>query len=343
MKCIEYEHIGMRTPIYQMVTRLKKVLSKRLVECSKACHFPRSRKCKIWVVLAVVCFLGATQSMRAQNRGVYPLGMSATSSGITPDPGFTYANQFLYYSRDQSKDENGNTHPVSGQQYVAMDMNSFTWVSEHKLFWGARYSATATLPFAKNDLTEDVGGKISGGAGFADSYYVPLSLGWNRERISARVMYGFLAPTGRFAAGANDNVGSGYWTQTVSSGQTFFLTKNRLLAFSAFQMYEFHTKQKYTGIRPGDTFDLDYSLMASVPRMNGRLQFGLVGYEQRQTTAKVPPTTTDERYAINAVGFGLTGTLPKQKLNLGVKYFKEFANRASFQGYSLQFVGAFHF
>jgi hypothetical protein len=83
--------------------------------------------------------------------------------------------------------------------------------------------------------------------------------------------------------------------------------------------------------------------MASIPRVNRRLQFGLVGYEQRQITAKVPATTTDERYAINAVGFGVTGTLPKQKLNLGLKYFKEFANRASFQGYSLQVMGAFHF
>ena len=281
--------------------------------------------------------------MQAQNRGVYPLGMSATSSGITPEPGFTYANQFLYYWRDQSKDENGNTHPVTGQQYVAMDMNSFTWVSEFKLFRGAHYSATATLPFAKNDLTEDVSGNISGGAGFADSYYIPLSLGWNQERFDIRVMYGFLAPTGRFAAGANDNVGSGYWTHTVSSGQTFFPTKNRLLALSAFQMYEFHTKQKDTGIRPGDTFDLDYSLMISTPGLNRRLQFGLVGYEQRQTTAKSPSLTTNERYTINAMGFGLTGTFPKQKVNLGFKYFKEFANRASFQGYSLQVIGAFHF
>jgi hypothetical protein len=108
-------------------------------------------------------------------------------------------------------------------------------------------------------------------------------------------------------------------------------------------MYEFHTKQQDTDIRPGDTFDLDYSLMVSIPPTMRRLQFGLVGYEQRQTTAKAPATTTNERYAINAVGFGLTGTLPKQKMNLGLKYFKEFANRASFQGYSLQVIAAFHF
>src|SRR4051812_39695533 len=320
----------MQTRMNHPGLELRKMLGKRLVEWSKACRAQRTRTFGSWFVLAVFCLLGGTNLMRAQNRGVYPLGMSATSSGITPEPGFTYANQFLYYSRNQSKDENGNTRPVTGQQYVAMDMNSFTWVSERKVLWGAHYSATATLPIAKNDLTEDVGGKSSGGAGFADSYYVPLSLGWNRERVDIRVMYGFLAPTGRFAAGANDNVGSGYWTQTVSSGQTFFLTTNRLLALSALQMCEFHTKQKDIGSRPGDTFDLDYSLMVSPARMNRRLQFGLVGYEQRQTTGKAPAMTTNERYAINAVGLAVTGTLPKQKVNLGFKYFKEFANRASF-------------
>ena len=114
---------------------------------------------------------------RAQNRGVYPLGMSATNSGITPEPGFSYANQLLFYSRDESKDENGNRLPVTGLNYVLMDMNSLIWVSQKKILGGARYSATATLPFAKNDLTSDLHGNISGGGGFADSYYIPLILG----------------------------------------------------------------------------------------------------------------------------------------------------------------------
>ena len=117
------------------------------------------------------------------NRGVYPLGMSALNSGITPAPGFTYTNQFLYYARDEVTDDHGNTLPVTGQNYVAMDMNSLVWVTSNKPILGARYSATATLPFAKNDLTSDVQGNISGRAGFADSYYMPLILGWSGQRL----------------------------------------------------------------------------------------------------------------------------------------------------------------
>src|SRR5436190_24384278 len=107
----------------------------------------------------------------AQNRGVYPLGMSATNSGVTPTPGFTYINQLLYYSRDHAKDDAGNTLPVRGQNYVLMDMNTLAWVSK-KTFLGANYSAAATLPFAKNNLTTDIAGNVSGGGGLADSYYL---------------------------------------------------------------------------------------------------------------------------------------------------------------------------
>ena len=294
-----------------------------------------------WVVMIAM-------QANAQNRGVYPLGMSATNSGVTPQPGFSYINQLLFYTRDHAKDDAGNTLPITGENNVLMDMNTLAWVSEKKFLGGANFSAVATLPFAKNDLTSEVQGNISGGGGFADSYYMPVILGWNKERFAVRAIYGFLAPTGRFVAGANDNVGSGYWTHALSSGQTFYLEKNKRLVFSAFQMYEFHTAQEGTGVHPGETFDLDYSLMAALPKTKDfHLQAGLVGYEARQTTAKTGPTisaeVSKERYAVNSLGFALTSAFPKQKASLGLKYFKEFSNRSTYQGYSIQFSGSIHF
>src|ERR1700749_1837949 len=238
-----------------------------------------------WFRILILVAISA-QLACAQSRGVYPLGMSSTNSGVTPEPGFTYSNQLLFYARDESKDNDGSTLPVTGSNSVLMDMNSLIWVSEKKILGGARYSAIATLPFATNDLTSDIHGNISGGSGFADSYYVPFILGWNKKRIGLRILYGFLAPTGRFAAGASNNVGSGYWTNAFSSGQTFYLTSNKSLVFSTYEMYEFHTTQEGTGTHPGETFDLDYSLMGTFAFIHGTtLQIGAAGYEQRQTTA----------------------------------------------------------
>jgi len=240
--------------------------------------------------IVAVCVLAFAVRAQAQNRGVYPLGMSATNSGVTPAAGFTYVNQLLFYSRDHAKDDAGNTLPVTGQNYVLMDMNTLAWVSKKEFLDGVVFSSVATLPFARNNLTSDSKGQVGGGGGFADSYYMPFILGWNRDRIAVRAIYGFLAPTGRFAAGANNNVGSGYWTHALSSGQTLYLSNNKRLVLSAFQMYEFHTTQEGTGIHPGETFDLDYSLVESVSVSKSfQLQIGAAGYEQRQTTAKNGP------------------------------------------------------
>jgi hypothetical protein len=296
------------------------------------------------LIVAVVM----TMHAHAQNRGVYPLGMSATNSGITPGGGFSYGNQLLFYSRDHAKDDSGNTLPVTGQNYVLMDMNTFTWVSQRKFLGGAAFSAAASLPFAKNNLTSDIAGRVSGGGGFADSYYMPFILGWNGERVSVRAIYGFLAPTGRFAAGANSNVGSGYWTHALSSGQTFWLNSGRQFVLSTFEMYEFHTPQETTGIHPGETFDLDYSLVRTLSLFDRvQLQIGAAGYVQRQTTAKTGPTisaaASQERYAVNSLGFAVGSTFPKRRVNLGVKYFKEFHDRSTFQGYSVQLSGSISF
>ena len=311
----------------------------------------RSKDCvsKVCMRAFVILLLVSPFSAPAQSRGVYPLGMSSTNSGITPSPGFSYSNQLLLYYRNESKDQNGVAKPVRGSNTVLMDMNSIIWVSKRELLGGAHYSALATLPFAKNDLTSDINGNISGGGGFADSYYVPVILGWNKEYASVRLLYGFLAPTGRYAQDRNDNVGSGYWTHAISSGQTFSLTRDKAWAFSTFEMYEFHTMQEGTLTHPGQTLDLDYSLARNFTFQKSplRLQLGITGYEARQTTAHSGPTITPvlagDRYAINSIGFASQFGIPSRGVNLGVKFFEEFADRSTFQGCSLQFTGVFKF
>jgi hypothetical protein len=299
------------------------------------------------VPVAVACTLIALGSAQGQNRGVYPLGMSAIGSGVMPAAGFTYSNSFLFYSRNRSVGADGAVL-ATGSNSVLMDMNGFVWGSSKQVFGGARLAASATLPIANNSLASDVDGAISGGGGFADSYYQPVILGWGTERAEIKAIYGFLAPTGRFDAGEDDNVGSGYWTHVVASGQTFYLTADKRTAVSAFQLYEFHGTQESTGIRPGQTLDLDYSVTRSFPlREDMQLQLGLVGYEEWQTTDKTGPTVTPEQaaahYSVNALGFTANLGFPAREVGLGFKYFKEFSNRSTFQGNSLQIAASVHF
>ena len=138
-------------------------------------------------VLSPLIVLLISGSAAAQNRGVYPLGMSATNSGVTPEAGFSYVNQLLFYSRNESRGPEGEPL-ATGNNSVILSMNSFVWVSQREVLGGARFSMSATLPIANNSLSSNAAGAISGGGGFGDSYYQPFILGWNQERVALRAV-----------------------------------------------------------------------------------------------------------------------------------------------------------
>ena len=240
-----------------------------------------------WLLVAVFLLLVASIA-HAQNRGVYPLGLSAINSGVSAAPGFTYNNSFLFYARDEQKGGGGEVL-ATGQQAVLLDMNTLLWASGQPTaaLGNARFASAATIPIANNSLSSSTQGAISGGGGLGDIYFQPVILGWNTRRADIRGIVGVLAPTGKFNAGAKDNVGNGYWTPVIAAGQTFYLSADKATTISLFEMYEFHTTQLGTQIRPGETFDLDYSVMRAFElRAESRLQVGVVGYGAWQTTAE---------------------------------------------------------
>jgi hypothetical protein len=287
------------------------------------------------------------QKAEAQVRGVYPTGMNATNAGVTPESGFTYSNLFIFNARDESKGTNGEV-VATGSNAVMIDLNTFVWVSRGTWLGGARFSATASPLVSNNSLASATAGQLSASGGFGDFFVQPFILGWQKGRIAFRAAYGELAPTGRFTAGASDNVGSGYWTHAPSVGATVYLGTEKATTLSAFHMYEFHTGPQGTDIHPGQNADLDYSVAHTI-RVNDdtRLQLALVGYGQWQTTDKTGPAISvaagSAHYAVNALGFATNVSLPARKVNLGVRYFKEFSNRSTYQGYTLQISGAVTF
>jgi hypothetical protein len=293
-----------------------------------------------WLLSVALVWVFANLA-QAQNRGVYPLGLSAFNSGLGAEPGYTYNNSFLFYSRREQKGGSGEVL-ATGQQSVLLDMNTLVWASAGKIamLGDAGFSSAVTIPIANNSLSSSANGAISGGGGMGDLYLQPVILAWRNERVGIRAILGVLAPTGQFDAGASDNVGNGYWTPVIAAGETFYLSADRATTLSLFEMYEFHGTQSGTDVHPGETFDLDYSLMRTMKFPDSRLQVGLVGYSAWQTTAKTGPDITPaqeaQRYRVNALGVGLNYALPARKVSLGFKYFDEFGNRWTYQGYSVQ-------
>jgi hypothetical protein len=279
-------------------------------------------------------------------RGVYTPGATATNSGVMPEPGLTYANSFLDYSFDRFKPASGAIEQRSAAVFI--DINVFEWVTEMKIL-GANYALAGTLPLSNSSISSPTLGAIGGGGGLSDSFYQPLILGWHLKRADIQVAYGFFAPTGRFTAGATNNTGTGYWTNCLIAGETVYLTENKWTSVSAYQLYEFHTTQQGTHIHPGQTFNLDYSLMQILPLqkdMQTLLQFGLVGYGQWQTSNNSGPgvdPANPAHYRVNALGGAANVILPARKASAGFKLFREFANSSTVQGYSIQIVGSLTF
>ena len=224
---------------------------------------------------------------QAQNRGVYPLGMSAIRLWRHGGARVHLCEPFLYYSRNESKGA-GRRAAGNGQQ-LGPDGHELVRLGEREAGpRGARYSASATIPIANNSLASDVTGSISGGGGFADSYYQPVILGWVKERFGIRAIYGFLAPTGRFEAGEADNVGSGYWTHVLASGQTIYLTEGQADGGLRLPDVRVPHQPGRHGRRAGPDHQPGlFGRPGCSARRGLKLQAGtVVGYEQRQTTDK---------------------------------------------------------
>ena len=86
--------------------------------------------------------------LQAQVRGVYPVGMSATNSGVTPEAGISYSNLFVFFSRDEEKGPHGEIL-ATGQNSIMMDMNSFVWVSKKEIELPGR-SSIIGIRYASN-------------------------------------------------------------------------------------------------------------------------------------------------------------------------------------------------
>jgi hypothetical protein len=287
------------------------------------------------------------QAASAQVRGVYPTGMNATNAGVAPGPGWSYSNLFIANTRDERAGPSGETL-ATGEQSVLLDLNTFAWGTENPLFAGARFAATATVILSQNSLESDVEGSLGGGGGLGDLFVQPVILGWTKGQYDWRAAYGIVAPTGRFEAGADDNVGAGYWTHALSAGLTYTASKARSASLSAFVMYELHGQQETTDIRPGDTLTLDASWMqVAAQRADIAFQVGAVGYAQWQTSDKRGPGVTAaegaDHYRVYAFGLATSVAWPARRSSLAFKVFREFEARSTFEGYSVHLSAAMAF
>jgi hypothetical protein len=302
-------------------------------------------KTKLVIFLSV--FLCCIPSVMAQQKGQWVPGQAGLTGGALPNPGFTVANLTINYSAGSFKDSNGNSVPVTGSYDVWAVENIFEFVPKSKVL-GGQFMMMATLSAANGSLTVPVFGFNAGGYGFGDVWIQPVTLGWNFKRVDTYVGYGFVAPTGRYVAGATDNIGSGYWGHHLTTGTTLYLTKNRLTSANLTTDWEIHGRKEGSNITPGQAFTLEWGLghIFHDKQFKKLLQLGVVGYDQWQvstnsgTIAPLIPASLSPYYSVHAIGFQTSFIVPAKNLSFFFKYEPEYLAKAHTQGRTIAFGAA---
>ena len=301
----------------------------------------------------------------AQQKGQWVPGGYGLNAGAIPDPGITYANLALNYSASQLNDSNGNRilRNVTGTYSFWVDENIIYYVPNHRFLGG--YFMPFAVNIANGSLVAEINGTnlgaSGGGAGLADTYVQPLNIGWHfGKRVDFIAGYSFFAPTGRYTAGASNNVGSGYWGNDITSGTTFYITKNKASSASLFTDWEIHGQRKVasipagqvSNITPGQTFTMEWGLGQVLPLKKDfrrLLQLGLVGFDQWQVSSNggtyllngsPVPASSIPYYSVHAIGFQSNFILPKKNLTLFLKYYDEYRALARVEGRTIVFGGS---
>ncbi len=312
-------------------------------------------------VTALICVLVfSVAPAKAQQKGQYIPGQQGLNAGVLPDPGFTYANLTINYSADTLKNGNGNSVPLTGSYDIWAVENIFFYVPKFK-FLGAKLAFMVAAPvLANGSLTL---GSLrfpnvalnAGGEGIADTWVQPVTLGWTLKRVDVYAGYAFMAPTGRYSAGAPDNVGSGYWGNHFVTGTTFYITKNKGTSASLFTDWEFHgskTTATGTNATPGQAFTTEWGIGQVLPLKKDftrLLQLGVIGYDQWQVTnnqglaAPNIPANVLPYYSVHAIGFQTNFILPVKALNFFFKFEDEYRAFARPEGRTIAFGGSYSF
>jgi hypothetical protein len=270
-------------------------------------------------------------------------GDFGVNSGTQAGPGIYIAIPFAQWNADHIKDADGNTR--LGGQFEGIDIRAvfptIIVVTPKKLL-GANYGFMVAPPFSTIRPERAGLEPVQPDWGFNDTYVVPLHLGWHQSRADFVAAYGFFAPTGRYSAGANDNVGLGMWSHELQAGTTVYLDSAKKFTAATTAFLELHSNKKDQDLKVGTLLTLEGGVAYNVPKIGGA--FGVGYYLQHKLSndsgADVPETALR---ALNLYGknhlFGIGPDVTMAIFQRGgtiglvnVRYPWESGGRSSFQG-----------
>jgi hypothetical protein len=284
-------------------------------------------------LLAGTLLLIAPTSVVAQLGGENLRGDYGMKSGSQGPAGFYLGDVFYFYRTDTVKDPNGDVLSKSPAIDIFGNIILSSYVTTKKIL-GANYAFTVALPILNAELalpSLDVGSQTWG---LGDMYIKPLELGWHFKHADAIAGYAFMAPTGRYTAGANDNTGLGMWSNEFSGGTTVYFDQGRKWHAAGTGFYEIHTSKKDLDFKTGDLFTLEGGVGRAF--LQGYANAGLAYVGQWKVTedsgTDVNPLVQGKKGSMFALGPELNMPVSKKGIFLGFKYLFDVHSRLATSG-----------
>lgn len=240
------------------------------------------RLCRAFFVI-MLAILSAVGAANAQLNGLHVKGIAGLDSGSQSPPGAYWGTIFYWYDtgriNNQSGDQvnpNGNLNAFAGVPLIS--------IVTKKKFLGGTYAFTAIPAAVLNSSLDAPRFGQNPGAGFGDTYFQPISLGWKFAPADVVAGFAIYAPTGRYTAGNpnGDNTGLGMWGFEPSIGATVHLNEAKTWNAATLASFEFNTDKRDTSQHVGDLLTLEGGVGRSF--LKGAAKAGLAYYAQWKLT-----------------------------------------------------------
>jgi len=295
----------------------------------------RSGRAHFIVASLVVCVCLIPQAVSAQLAGFNIKGDQGLKSGSQAPPGTYFGAPLNWYKTDTIKNEDGKALSTTGDVTLFLGGPLVNVVTSKKLF-GANYGFLAAFPLV-NTRIELPRFDEDAAAAFTDIYVQPINLGWHLPLADVIAGYGMFLPTGRYAAGANDNTGLGMWGHEVFIGSTVFFDERRAWHAATNSAFEFHSNKEDSEAHVGPLLTLEGGVGRDF--LKGAVSTGLAYYAQwklgNDTLTGIPSLLVRGKNRVGALGPEITVPVATKSTVYGfvtVRYQWEVGARTTTEG-----------
>ena len=271
---------------------------------------------KLQTVLLTGALFALTLTAQAQPivAGHYPAGAEGIKGASLPPPGVYFLDYNFFYTADNFKDG-----PPQFDIFAYINAPRLIWMTDLKIL-GANYGMDIIVPFGYLDWK--VMGSRNSYFGLGDIQIEPVLLSWHFKQFDLSAAYAVWAPTGDFSPSRPDLLSKGFWSHMLTLGGTWYPDKEKTLAVSLLNRYEFCHEQEQTHINPGQVYTVEWGFSKSLRKT---IDVGIIGYYQQQVTKDSGATATTKLDRKVGIGPEISAIWPKLGLITSLRYAYEFA------------------